>query len=134
VPRTTVRERADVLDIERRNAVGGAPKRQVVRGSEPLLALFHQACSGSRSFGDLSGTVCVGVRAHDSDHWWSCSFGATTRSRFVDAPLPGANAVWLLDAAAAHALLARKIDPIHQCWVEGDRDLLRRFLERLSER
>lgn len=80
----------------------------------------------------LRGRIFIGTRGEAGDVWWMADLGARVRSRIVPAPSPDADAVLLLGERDAEAILSSGRLPRRPslAQIEGDSDLLLRFIDR----
>lgn len=76
----------------------------------------------------LRASVCVGVRGRDGDRWWRADLGPAPTTEMLPGPAK-ADAVLLMDDDIAAAILAGSVLPASSLEIEGDRDVMRAFLD-----
>lgn len=83
----------------------------------------------------LSGEVCVGLREDGAFQWWSAAFTPSFRVQFEETRSNSAHATLFIDSAdAAELLRTGTVDAPRLLTIDGDRDLLIRFIRRYTSR
>jgi len=95
-----------------------------------LLSLVDTYVHNDGAVAGFVGSVALGVRGEGRELWWRGQFGTRTETR-LDASRPAADAILLLGPDEAEDALTGTMRPAPGLLVvDGDRDLLQRFINR----
>lgn len=102
--------------------------------AEPtLLLLLDGLVRRGGAVAALRQEVCIGVEREDGHRWWHAEGGLRRRVGFIERCSPTAHATLCLSEADADRLIATgQVD--FEAHVHGDRDVMRRFIERYTRR
>lgn len=99
--------------------------------SDDLLTFLHAMVVADGAPAGFKGTVCIGVRDLDKDLWWQVALGGDPQPKFVQRPGENVDATFLMGEAESHAMMTGEDLPDSPLlFVEGDKDLLAKFLNR----